>query len=55
MRSLSRSSIRQKTATMKVLRSTKEDLRYVWCYSLNTERREVFFPTQVLKETCAPG
>ncbi len=55
-RSSRRSSMRQKTATMKVLRSIREDLRYVsgaiW---VNTERREVFSLAQVLKETCTWG
>jgi len=39
-------------AIMKVLRSIREDLRHVVrCYWDNTERREVFLVTQVLKET----
>jgi hypothetical protein len=51
-----RSSMRQKTAMMKVLRSIREDLRYVSMVLLvNTERREVFCLVQVLKETCTRG
>jgi len=39
-----------------VLRSIREDLRYVSMVLLvNTERREVFFVAQVLKETCTSG
>jgi hypothetical protein len=41
---------------MKVLRSIREDLRYVSLVLLvNTERREDFFIAQVLKETCTRG
>jgi hypothetical protein len=51
-----RSSMRQKTATMKVLRSTREEdlLSFDW-FGRYTERREVFSLVQALNETCTRG
>jgi hypothetical protein len=54
-RPLSRSSIRQKTATMKVLRSIRRPPLCVRCYWANTERKEVFSLAQLSKRNLHTG
>ena len=54
-RPLSRSSMRQKTATMKVLRSTGRDLLFASIGLGTTERKEVSFVIQPFGKTCTPG
>ena len=54
-RPLSRSSMRQKTATMKVLRSTGRDLLFASVGLGTTERKEVSFVIQPFGKTCTPG
>src|ERR671912_2697925 len=54
-RPLSRSSMRQKTATMKVLRSIRRPPLCVRCYWANTERKEVFSLAQLFTRNLHMG
>src|SRR5215207_11390745 len=54
-RSLMRSSMRQKTATMKVLRSTARDLHFASIGLVTIERREVSLVIQPFRETRTRG